>query len=95
MGRSLASPARRLTSGDITGYLGHVAEFCGNQYGSRFIQQKLECLTDEDKKAILSELVLIGPLSLMPDACLAPCKCGLHRFSTVLMSSQPGTAKTL
>ncbi|KAG8746934.1 mRNA binding protein puf3 [Ceratobasidium sp. 414] len=46
---------------------GHVAEFCGDQHGSRFIQQKLETSTEEDKEAIFSELVPSGLLSLMTD----------------------------
>lgn len=46
---------------------GHVAEFCGDQHGSRFIQQKLESSTDEDKEAVFSELVPSGLLSLMTD----------------------------
>ncbi|KAG9122977.1 mRNA binding protein puf3, partial [Ceratobasidium sp. 392] len=46
---------------------GHVAEFCGDQHGSRFIQQKLETSTDEEKEGIFSELVPGGLLSLMTD----------------------------
>jgi hypothetical protein len=46
---------------------GHVAEFCGDQHGSRFIQQKLETSTDEEKDAIFSELIPSGLLSLMTD----------------------------
>ncbi|KAG8762733.1 mRNA binding protein puf3 [Ceratobasidium sp. 428] len=46
---------------------GHVTEFCGDQHGSRFIQQKLETSTDEEKEAIFSELVPGGLLSLMTD----------------------------
>lgn len=46
---------------------GHVTEFCGDQHGSRFIQQKLESSTDEEKEEIFSELVPSGLLSLMTD----------------------------
>ncbi|CUA68087.1 Pumilio homolog 2 [Mus musculus] [Rhizoctonia solani] len=46
---------------------GHVAEFCGDQHGSRFIQQKLETATDEEKEAIFSELAPGSFLSLMTD----------------------------
>ncbi|KAJ1309525.1 hypothetical protein OPQ81_006298 [Rhizoctonia solani] len=46
---------------------GHVAEFCGDQHGSRFIQQKLETATDEEKEAIFSELVPGNFVSLMTD----------------------------
>ncbi|KAG8710792.1 mRNA binding protein puf3 [Ceratobasidium sp. 394] len=45
---------------------GHVAEFCGDQHGSRFIQQKLETSADEEE-AIFAELVPSGPLSFMTD----------------------------
>ncbi|CAE6535889.1 unnamed protein product [Rhizoctonia solani] len=46
---------------------GHVAEFCGDQHGSRFIQQKLETATDEEKEALFSELAPGSFLSLMTD----------------------------
>ncbi|KAG8716198.1 mRNA binding protein puf3 [Ceratobasidium sp. 423] len=46
---------------------GHVAEFCGDQHGSRFIQQKLETATEEEKEAIFSELAPGNFLSLMTD----------------------------
>jgi hypothetical protein len=47
--------------------IGHVAEFCGDQHGSRFIQQKLETATDDEKEAIFSELAPSSFLSLMTD----------------------------
>ncbi|CAE6414057.1 unnamed protein product [Rhizoctonia solani] len=46
---------------------GHVAEFCGDQHGSRFIQQKLETATDEEKEAVFSELAPGSFLTLMTD----------------------------
>ncbi|CAE6433783.1 unnamed protein product [Rhizoctonia solani] len=46
---------------------GHVSEFCGDQHGSRFIQQKLETATDDEKDAIFSELAPGSFLSLMTD----------------------------
>ncbi|KAF8597034.1 ARM repeat-containing protein, partial [Ceratobasidium sp. AG-I] len=46
---------------------GHVTKFCGNQHGSRFIQQKLESSSDEEKEEIFPELVPGGLLSLMTD----------------------------
>ncbi|KAF8710888.1 ARM repeat-containing protein, partial [Rhizoctonia solani] len=46
---------------------GHVAEFCGDQHGSRFIQQKLETATDEEKEGIFSELAPGSFLPLMTD----------------------------
>ncbi|CCO27658.1 Maternal protein pumilio OS=Drosophila melanogaster GN=pum PE=1 SV=2 [Rhizoctonia solani AG-1 IB] len=46
---------------------GHVSEFCGDQHGSRFIQQKLETATEEEKEAVFSELAPGSFLSLMTD----------------------------
>lgn len=49
-------------------FRGHIAEFCGNQHGSRFIQQQLEYSTDKDRESILSELAPSGLLAFMTDA---------------------------
>ncbi|QRV85794.1 Pumilio-family RNA binding repeat [Ceratobasidium sp. AG-Ba] len=46
---------------------GHVTEFCGDQHGSRFIQQKLETATEGEKETIFSELLPDGLFSLMTD----------------------------
>ncbi|KAG8712462.1 Pumilio 2 [Ceratobasidium sp. 394] len=48
-----------------TGHPGTCREFCGDQHGSRFIQQKLETSADEEREAIFAELVPSGLLSLM------------------------------
>lgn len=45
---------------------GHVVEFSGDQYGSRFIQQRLECATSEEKETIFEELQS-NSLQLMTD----------------------------
>jgi pumilio RNA-binding family len=46
---------------------GHMTKFCGDQHGSQFIQDKLETASNEEKDAIISELVCGGMLSLMTD----------------------------
>ncbi|CAL9754359.1 unnamed protein product [Musa acuminata subsp. burmannicoides] len=45
---------------------GHVVEFSGDQYGSRFIQQKLETATREEKNMVFEE-IMPRALSLMTD----------------------------
>ncbi|WOL14049.1 hypothetical protein Cni_G22829 [Canna indica] len=45
---------------------GHVVEFSSDQYGSRFIQQKLETATTEEKKMVFDE-IMPQALSLMTD----------------------------
>ncbi|KAL9228711.1 hypothetical protein vseg_004262 [Gypsophila vaccaria] len=51
---------------ELSEIAGHVVEFSGDQYGSRFIQQKLETATIDEKNMVFEE---IGPqaLSLMTD----------------------------
>ncbi|KAJ0987799.1 hypothetical protein J5N97_006155 [Dioscorea zingiberensis] len=44
----------------------HVVEFSSDQYGSRFIQQKLETATDEEKNMVFEE-IMPQALSLMTD----------------------------
>ncbi|KAF3609091.1 hypothetical protein DY000_02051001 [Brassica cretica] len=46
--------------------VGHVIEFSMDQYGSRFIQQKLETATDEEKNSIFPEILPYGR-NLMTD----------------------------
>ncbi|VVA97101.1 unnamed protein product [Arabis nemorensis] len=41
---------------ELSDIVGHVIEFSMDQYGSRFIQQKLETATDEEKNAIFPEI---------------------------------------
>ncbi|KAJ8503721.1 hypothetical protein OPV22_004607 [Ensete ventricosum] len=45
---------------------GHVVEFSGDQYGSRFIQQRLETATREEKNMVFEE-IMPRALSLMTD----------------------------
>ncbi|XP_024965522.1 pumilio homolog 5-like isoform X2 [Cynara cardunculus var. scolymus] len=54
---------RRLELSDI---FGHVDEFCGDQHGSRFIQQKLEICSIEEKESVFKE-VLPNASSLITD----------------------------
>ncbi|KAF9053707.1 ARM repeat-containing protein [Hymenopellis radicata] len=56
--------ARKWELQDIFGY---VVEFSGDQHGSRFIQQKLETATNEEKQAIFDEIVPANTLHLMQD----------------------------
>lgn len=51
---------------ELKDILGHVVEFSGDQHGSRFIQQKLEVATSEEKQLIFDEL-LPNALQLMTD----------------------------
>jgi len=57
------SKARKFELKDI---VGHVVEFSGDQHGSRFIQQKLENASNEEKEAIFNE-ILGNSLQLMTD----------------------------
>jgi hypothetical protein len=49
---------------DIFGY---VVEFSGDQHGSRFIQQKLESATSEEKQVVFDEIVPDNALQLIQD----------------------------
>uniref|UniRef100_A0A1J3IIZ5 Pumilio-like protein 4 n=1 Tax=Noccaea caerulescens TaxID=107243 RepID=A0A1J3IIZ5_NOCCA len=51
---------------ELSEIVGHVIEFSMDQYGSRFIQQKLETATDEEKNAIFPEILPFGR-TLMTD----------------------------
>ncbi|KAJ7538178.1 hypothetical protein O6H91_11G037200 [Diphasiastrum complanatum] len=57
------SKSRRFELGEITG---HVVEFSADQHGSRFIQQKLETATSDEKSMVFEE-VLPRALTLMTD----------------------------
>jgi pumilio RNA-binding family len=46
---------------------GHIVEFCGDQYGSRFIQQKLEAAPSEEKRIVFDEIVPHNALQLIQD----------------------------
>ncbi|KAK9727215.1 hypothetical protein RND81_05G266200 [Saponaria officinalis] len=58
--------SNKLKSFELSEIAGHVVEFSGDQYGSRFIQQKLETATIDEKNMVFEE---IGPqaLTLMTD----------------------------
>ena len=49
---------------DIFGY---IVEFSGDQHGSRFIQQKLETATSEEKQIVFDEIVPENALQLIQD----------------------------
>ncbi|CAL9072478.1 unnamed protein product [Musa acuminata var. zebrina] len=51
---------------ELSDIVGHVVEFSADQFGSRFIQQKLETATEEDKNKIFPE-ILPKAHSLMTD----------------------------
>ncbi|KAE9620477.1 putative armadillo-like helical, nucleic acid binding NABP, pumilio, RNA binding protein [Lupinus albus] len=51
---------------DLSEIAGHVVEFSADQYGSRFIQQKLETATIEEKNMVYQEIMPYA-LSLMTD----------------------------
>ena len=46
---------------------GHIVEFSGDQHGSRFIQQKLEEATDEEKQRVFDEIVPMKTTQLIQD----------------------------
>ncbi|KAG5642962.1 hypothetical protein DXG03_001844 [Asterophora parasitica] len=56
--------ARKWELRDIFGY---IVEFSGDQHGSRFIQQKLESATTEEKQAVFDEIVPSNTLQLIQD----------------------------
>ncbi|CAA6655011.1 unnamed protein product [Spirodela intermedia] len=51
---------------ELSEIIGHVVEFSADQYGSRFIQQKLETATTEEKNIVFEE-IMPQALSLMTD----------------------------
>jgi pumilio RNA-binding family len=46
---------------------GFIVEFSGDQHGSRFIQQKLETATIEDKEMVFDEIIPSNTLQLIRD----------------------------
>ncbi|OWM66755.1 pumilio homolog 2-like isoform X2 [Punica granatum] len=51
---------------ELSEIAGHVVEFSADQYGSRFIQQKLETATIEEKNMVYQE-IMVHALNLMTD----------------------------
>ena len=56
----------RVSSLDLSEVQGHIIDFAKDQHGSRFIQQKLEQASDEEKDAVFAE-VLPAAYSLITD----------------------------
>ncbi|KAJ9076311.1 mRNA binding protein puf3 [Entomophthora muscae] len=56
----------KVTRLELKDIIGHMAEFSGDQHGSRFIQQKLESASTEDKQMVFDE-ILPNALQLMTD----------------------------
>lgn len=46
---------------------GYINEFSGDQHGSRFIQQKLETASPEERQAVFDEVMAGDPLALVQD----------------------------
>ncbi|KAI6022683.1 armadillo-type protein [Pisolithus marmoratus] len=59
-----ANKTRKWELRDIFGY---VVEFSGDQHGSRFIQQRLETATSEEKQIVFDEIVPHNALQLIQD----------------------------
>lgn len=59
-----SNKARKWELRDIYGY---IVEFSGDQHGSRFIQQKLETATSEEKQFVFEEIVPANILQLVQD----------------------------
>ncbi|XP_042968711.1 pumilio homolog 1-like [Carya illinoinensis] len=58
--------SNKTKSFELSEIAGHVVEFSADQYGSRFIQQKLETATAEEKNMVFDE-IMPQALSLMTD----------------------------
>ncbi|KAF8798039.1 ARM repeat-containing protein [Phlegmacium glaucopus] len=52
---------------NLKNIFGHIVEFSGDQHGSRFIQQKLEEATDEEKQRVFDEIVPTKTTQLIQD----------------------------
>ncbi|EJD06040.1 ARM repeat-containing protein [Fomitiporia mediterranea MF3/22] len=59
-----ANKSRKWELKDIFGY---IVEFSGDQHGSRFIQQKLETATSDEKQIVFDEIVPGAALQLIQD----------------------------
>ncbi|KAF9264666.1 ARM repeat-containing protein [Marasmius fiardii PR-910] len=52
---------------ELKDLFGHIVEFSGDQHGSRFIQQKLETASSEEKQSVFDEIVPDNTLQLVQD----------------------------
>ena len=52
---------------ELRDIFGYIVEFSGDQHGSRFIQQKLETATSDEKEIIFTEIVPHNALQLIQD----------------------------
>ncbi|KAG8929614.1 mRNA binding protein puf3 [Tulasnella sp. 418] len=59
--------ANKSKNWEVKEIFGHVVEFSGDQHGSRFIQQKLETASSEEKQVIFDEILPDHALSLITD----------------------------
>jgi pumilio RNA-binding family len=73
VGSALRSPlldefrANKARKWELRDIYGHIVEFSGDQHGSRFIQQKLETATSEEKQGVFDEIVPDNALQLIQD----------------------------
>ena len=51
----------------IQDIFGYIVEFSGDQHGSRYIQQKLETATSDEKQIVFDEIVPNAALQLIQD----------------------------
>ena len=70
---------------DIFGY---IVEFSGDQHGSRFIQQKLETATSDEKQTVFDEIVPHNALQLIQDVFGNYVSCGQSYLGTDLILKQ-------
>ncbi|TFY82620.1 hypothetical protein EWM64_g1389 [Hericium alpestre] len=59
--------ANKTRKWDLRDIFGHIVEFSGDQHGSRFIQQRLETATSEEKQMVFDEIVPDNALQLIQD----------------------------
>ncbi|KAK2466901.1 hypothetical protein APHAL10511_001159 [Amanita phalloides] len=59
--------ANKCRKWELRDILGYIVEFSGDQHGSRFIQQKLETATSEEKQFVFDEIVPENTLQLIQD----------------------------
>lgn len=65
--------------------IGYIVEFSGDQHGSRFIQQKLETATSEEKQIVFDEIVPDSALQLIQDVFGNYVSCSACSFGTGLI----------